>query len=295
LTSTKIRISGLGIFSLHPSLTVLYYCLLGARIGKDVFIDDETSLYECDLITLEDGCHLDTATLRGFCVERDSHFRLGPITIGRNAFINTHTSISPGIQVPDGSVYGPHASSYDAPSPTTFAAYNRTLLREPRLFLRVFVAWPIIALVIFFSCKLLLCVPYIHTEEQTDIPWMLVIYAMVVPARIHHDDLNDLEAVIYWFASPTRLVFYALSRSVRALVIPLIQLALGILVKRAFGLNSENNTSSTSQIVLLRRYINSILLSPKNVRQALLVLGSHYDMVAVSFIPKIVGKLMNRS
>ena len=124
---------------------------------------------------------------------------------------------------------------------------------------------------------------------------MLVIYAMVVPARIRHDDLNDLEAVIYWFASPTRIVFYALSRSVRALFIPLIHLALGILVKRAFGLNSEINTSSTSQIVLLRRYINSILLSPKKVRQALLILGSHYDMVAVSFIPKIVGKLMNRS
>ena len=151
--SIKIRISGRGIFSLHPSLTVLYYRLLGASIGKDVYIDGRTRLYECDLITLQDGCHLDTGTLRGFCVETEGRFRLGPIIIGRKAFVNTYTSISPGFQVPDGSVYGPHASSHDPPSPKAFAAYNHTLLKEPRLSLKVFVAWPIIALVIFFSCK----------------------------------------------------------------------------------------------------------------------------------------------
>ena len=166
LKSMKIRISGQGIFSLHPSLTVLYYRLLGARIGKDVYIHNSTRLYECDLITLGDGCHLDTATLRGFCVERDGHFRLEPIAIGRKAFVNMYTSISPGFQVPDGSVYGPQASSHDDPSPNTFAAYNRTLLKEPRLILKVFVAWPIIALVRFLSCKLLISVPRIHADGQ---------------------------------------------------------------------------------------------------------------------------------
>jgi len=181
LKSIKIRISGQGIFSLHPLLTVLYYRLLGASIGKDVYIHNLTKLYECDLITLGDGCHLDTATLRGFCVERDGRFRLEPITIGRKAFVNVYTSISPGFQVPDGLVYGPHASSHDAPSSKAFAAYNRTLLREPRLFLKVFVAWPIIGLVVFLSCKFLLCVPRIHADEQDQIflgfllylPWLI--------------------------------------------------------------------------------------------------------------------------
>jgi len=135
---------------------IFYYRLLGASIGKDVYINDRTCLYECDLLTLRDGCRLDTATLRGFCVERDGYFRLEPITIGRKAFINAYTSISPGFQVPDGSVYGPHASSHDPPSPKTFAAYNAIFLAEPRLFLQVFVAWPTIALVIAFSCKLVL-------------------------------------------------------------------------------------------------------------------------------------------
>ncbi|KIM44384.1 hypothetical protein M413DRAFT_67790 [Hebeloma cylindrosporum] len=266
IVNQSLRIAGRGIFSLHPSLTVLYYRLLGASIGRDVCIDDRTRLYECDLIALQDGCHLDTATLRGFCIERDGYFRLEPITIGRRAFVNTYTSISPGFHVPDGSVYGPHTSSYDAPSPKSFAAYNRTLLKEPRLFLKVFVAWPIIAFVVFFSY----------------IPWMLAIFAMVDLTHIQRQDLNDLEDVIYWFASPKRVAFHALSRAVRALFTPLIQLAFGILVKRALGLNSEHNTS-TSRIVLLRRYISSILLSHEALKEAFSILGTHYEMVSIVY------------
>jgi len=123
---------------------------------------------------------------------------------------------------------------------------------------------------------------------------MLAIFAMVDMTRVQHKNLNDLEAAIYWFASPKRVVFHALSRTVRALFRPLIQLAFSILAKRAFGLNNEHSIS-TSQIVLLRRYINSILLSREALREAFTILGTHYEMVSVSFIPRIAGQLMTRS
>jgi len=110
---------------------------------------------------------------------------------------------------------------------------------------------------------------------------MLAIFAMVDLTHIQREDLNDLEDVIYWFASPKRVAFHALSRAVRALFRPLIRLACGILVKRAFGLNSEHCTS-TSQIVLLRRYINSILLSREELKEAFSILGTHYETVSVS-------------
>ena len=118
---------------------------------------------------------------------------------------------------------------------------------------------------------------------------------MVYLTHIQHEDLNDLEAVIYWFALPKRVAFHVLSRAVRALFRPLIQLAFGILVKRAFGLNSEQHSTSTSQIVLLRRYINSILLSRDALKEAFSILGTHYEMVSVCFIPGIADKLMTRS
>ena len=147
------RISGLGIFAANCWLMTIYYRLLGARIGRDVHIDGRMRLYECDLLTLRDGCRLDAETLSGFCVERDGYFRLAPITIGTQAVVNVYTNISPGASIADGVVYGPHASSYENPSDNSFAAYNRTLISDLSLPLRILIAWPIISIVTFISCK----------------------------------------------------------------------------------------------------------------------------------------------
>ncbi|CAA7265178.1 unnamed protein product [Cyclocybe aegerita] len=267
IVNQALRISGRGIFAAHPSLTILYYRLLGAQIGKDVVIDENTKLFECDLLILQDGCRLDTSALRAFCVEREGFFRLAPITVGRRAFINTYTSISPGTSIPDNTVYGPHASSYDEPSPKSFAAYNRTLLAQPNLALRIFVAWPIMLTVIFLSY----------------VPWMLAIFAMIDQTHISRVGLNDMESIIWWFANPERVLYHALARVVRAIFRPLIQLALGIVVKRAFGLNTETTNMTLSQTVLLRRYINSILLSDKSLKDAFSILGTHYEVVSIIY------------
>jgi hypothetical protein len=124
---------------------------------------------------------------------------------------------------------------------------------------------------------------------------MLTIFPMVDMPHNRGHNLNDLEGVIYWFASPKRIIFHVLAWVVRDLFRPLIHLASGILVKRAFGLNSEDPSSSTSQIVLLRRYINSILLSRQELKEAFAILGTHYEMVSVSFVPNIAGRLINHS
>lgn len=134
----------------------IYYRLLGAKIGCDVLIDERMRLYECDLLTLKDGCRLDTQTLRGFCVEREGYFRLAPVIIGTEAVINAYTNISPGANIADGAVYGPHASSYESPSEKSYAAYNGTLIPDPSLLLRILVAWPIISIVILISCQYVL-------------------------------------------------------------------------------------------------------------------------------------------
>ena len=148
--------SELGIFAQNRRLMTIYYRLLGARIGRDVHINEGMRLYECDLLTLQDGCRLDAETLRGFCVERDGCFRLAPVTIGTRTVVNPFTSISPGASIADGAVYGPHASSYENPSEKSYAAYNRTFLSDPSLTLRILIAWPIISIVIFISCKYVL-------------------------------------------------------------------------------------------------------------------------------------------
>ncbi|KAJ7455806.1 acetyl-CoA synthetase-like protein [Mycena latifolia] len=268
LVNQALRSAGRGIFSMHPSLEILYYRLLGAHIGKNVIIDKQAKLGEYDLLTFGDGCVVDNALIRGFCVEREGFFTLDRITVGRYAVINTYTQISPGAVIPDGAVYGPHASSHDAPSPEGFAAYSRPMIPEPHLALKLFVAWPVIFFVYFISY----------------IPWFTAVWLMIYETDILKESLNALESVVDWFATPERIAYHALSRIVRALLTPLLQVALGILVKRAFGLNQETSVySQPTQIALLRRYINSHTLSKSALKTAFSILGTHYEVVSIVY------------
>ena len=113
---------------------------------------------------------------------------------------------------------------------------------------------------------------------------------------INKDDLNDLEGVIYWFASPRRIIFHFISRIARTVLTPLIRLVLGIVVKRAFGLNTPCPWTSQTQLPMLRRYINSSLLSQRNWKHAFSILGTHYETVSVCIhLPDFCGVPMIQS
>ncbi|KAJ7717143.1 acetyl-CoA synthetase-like protein [Mycena metata] len=277
IVNQSLRIAGRGIFAMHPSLEVLYYRLLGAHIGKGVKIDEHAKLGEYDLLTFNDGCVVDKALIRGFCVDRDGFFTLDRITIGKNAVVNTYTQIAPGAVIPDHAVYGPHASSRDAPAPSGFSAYNRPMIPQPNLFLKLFVAWPVIFTVY--------CISYV--------PWFAAIWVMIDRTSPIQKNLNALEAVVEWFADPERVLYHAVSRIARALITPLLQLAAGILVKRLFGLNQEASIyAQSTQIARLRRYINSRTLSQSAMSSAFSILGTHYE--AVSIVYRAMGAKIGR-
>ena len=68
---------------------------------------------------------------------------------------------------------------------------------------------------------------------------------------------------------------------VKATCTPLVRLFLGILVKRILGLNKESDIRNASQLALLRRYINSVLLSQRDLKDAFSLLGTLYEVVSV--------------
>ena len=115
----------------------VYYRLLGAKIGSNVQIDSRARLAEYDLLHIHDDVKIDSALIRGFCVERDGFFRLDRVVVGRDATINTYTQVSPGAVIPDGATFGPHASSHDEPSPDGHAQYNRAAVRQPHWLLKL--------------------------------------------------------------------------------------------------------------------------------------------------------------
>ena len=264
ITNQLLRILGRGIFSMHPSLEIIYYRMLGARIGKDVQIDSKARLAEYDLLTLHDGCRIDNALVRGFCVEREGCFRLEPIVIGRGATVNTYTQLAPGAVIPDGATYGPHASSHDQPSPDGHAQYNRAAIPQPHWALKLFVAAPIIFVV----------------KVAAYVPWFAALFILLAqpPPK---GNLTNMERVIVWFASPQRVAWHSLARIIRVIFPPVLQLIFGLIIKRVMGLNRGGLTKDASQWVHLRRFINHKLLSPKVLKRAYSIIGSHYEVTSV--------------
>ncbi|KAJ7869391.1 AMP-dependent synthetase and ligase [Mycena leptocephala] len=138
----------------------------------------------------------------------------------------------------------------------------------PHILLKLFVAWPVMFFVFFVSY----------------IPWFTAVWLMINDTDIIRVNLNALESVVDWFATPERVLYHAISRIVRALITPLLQLGLGLIVKRMFGFNKETGIySQPTQIALLRRYINSHTLSKSVLKTAFSILGTHYEVVSMVY------------
>ncbi len=262
IVNQALLVSGRGVFSMHPALERLYMQLLGASVGKNVRVSKLARLGEYDLLDIGDNCQIDKALVRGFCVERDGYFRLGRISIGNDAVINTYTQIAPDTEVMDGQVLGPHASSYEEPSDPSFAMYNSAAIPRPEGF------FTLVAIYIFFGIFKLV----------TYIPWFAAIYIMIQETILQVQGLNNLESVIWWFADPERVLWHAVGRVMRAVIQPLLQVFLGIAFKRLMGLNREALHADSSQWSIIRRYINSQTLSQSALRRAFDILGAHYQM-----------------
>ncbi|KAL0579004.1 hypothetical protein V5O48_002999 [Marasmius crinis-equi] len=277
IVNQSIMLAGRGVFAFHPSLQILYYRLLGASIGKNVKIDERAQLGEFDLITIQDNCRIDNVLIRGFCVERGGCFRLAPIVLQRNAVVNTYTQISPGTTVAEGAVYGPHSSTLEPPSPPQFAAYNKQSIPVLHWALQLTVAWPIIIAATFISY----------------IPWFTILWLMFELTFVDQEGLDTLPAVVFWFASPKRIALHFLARAVRAVATPVLQVLLGVLVKRALGLNRVlEHDSPVSRLILLRRFVNSRLLSNRKLRDCFAILGTHYEVVSVIY--RMMGARVGR-
>jgi acetyltransferase-like isoleucine patch superfamily enzyme/acyl carrier protein len=266
LVNQSLKTAGKGLFSLTPGLEQTYFRLLGMSIGNDVKIDRWAKIAEHDLITIHDGARIDKSLLRGFCVERDGYFRLEPIIIGRDCVVNTFTQISPGARLADGTVWGPQSSSHEEPSSDAYAAYNRNAAPTPHPALIWFVGTPLILLI------RVICY----------VPWFAALFMLLSqPFEFNHRD--SVKSVIAWFAYPPRIGWHYVARIMRNIMPPLINLVIGIILKRCLGLNREGSVRNATQLALFRRWINGQLLSQPNIRRAMSILGTHYEMTSVIY------------
>ena len=90
-------------YLLGTPLLPLFYRLLGARIGRDVYIaTDRFAAF--DLISIGDGASVDDdASLFGQTVE-EGELVIGPVTVGRRCFVGTRAVLREGAVMEDGLV-----------------------------------------------------------------------------------------------------------------------------------------------------------------------------------------------
>ncbi|WFD27979.1 putative NRPS-like protein biosynthetic cluster [Malassezia nana] len=266
IVNQSLRTSGRGVFALSSSLMKLYFRLLGMQIGKGVQIDSKAKIWEHDLITIHDRAVIDRARIRGFCVERDGFFRLEPIVIGRDCVVNTYTQISPGARLADGTVWGPQSSSHEAPSPDSYAAFNRMSVPQPHILLRLLIGYPIVILVRIISY----------------VPWFAALF-LLLAQPFNFTNQDSLHSIIAWYAYPKRIGYHFLARIVRKILPPLINVVCGLIIKRVLGLNKAGSMRNASQLVLFRRWMSDQLLNQYRLKRAFEIIGTHYEMVSVVY------------
>src|SRR5205085_6125467 len=79
----------------------LYARLMGARIGRNVYLGSENfAIY--DLLTIGEGSSINAdASLLGYTIE-DGWLKIGSITIGKNCFVGARTAVAEGTVMEDG-------------------------------------------------------------------------------------------------------------------------------------------------------------------------------------------------
>ncbi|KAG7094597.1 hypothetical protein E1B28_005422 [Marasmius oreades] len=145
-----------------------------------------------------------------------------------------------------------------------FPAYNRKVHRTIALGIEVLRRVAYIVIVDYVSL----------------IPWFVMLWLMFDLTFIVIEREEPLITAIAWFANPTRVAFHIAAKAVKAVVVPLLRLGLGLILKRILGLNTECR-GTPSQMSLFRQFVNSKLLSQKKLRGAFSILDAHYEVVSI--------------
>ncbi|KAN0101457.1 acetyl-CoA synthetase-like protein [Hyaloscypha variabilis] len=135
-----LLICGKGVFQYLEETRILYYRLLGARIGKGVTIEKGTVLGEFDLLDIGDNVRLDKCVCRPFAVEVNTSMYLGRITIGANSNIGLKSHTAAGSTIPPDTFIGANSSSYEMDDA---AEFNNSRKPKPHILTKLFYILPI--------------------------------------------------------------------------------------------------------------------------------------------------------
>ncbi|KAF4553860.1 AMP-binding enzyme-like protein 22 [Elsinoe fawcettii] len=270
LVQKIISISGKGHFGMSNSGLVLYYRLLGAKIGKNVTIAKSATLGEYDLLEIGDGASLDKCIFRAFAVEKDTAMYLARTSIGRNASVGLNAIVAPGTKVPHNVCIGPNSSSWETSDPDES---NRNLLASKipvaNFLLDLIISYPLSALVNLVRSG----------------PWIGGLVPIVMLEPVASPD--HVLTIIHWFAEPYRIGYHYLALILHAYCGPIAWFLAVFVVKKmldaTLGKQEPGTVAARSQLYKLRQSILRHIIPLPQFHKLVDLFGAHYETTSMLY------------
>lgn len=280
LTQKALQVFGKGFFKKYNWSRVLYYRLLGAKIGKNVSIVPSAKLGEYDLIEIGDNVALDTCQCRPFAVERNTSMLLKRIRIGKDSSVGTRAIVAPGAVVPENTCIGPNSSSWELHDADES---NRDLLSS-----RILQPYWIWAILFVEPIKILVWV-------AARITWMGGLVPMVQEYPAQSEDM--FFATLEWYTNGQRIGFHITARICRSLGGPIVFFVSLLIVKALLdlicGKPQPGPASKQSQRQKVRAAVLAQILPAGDIHELTRLVGRHYELVSMA-IRALGGKVGKR-
>ena len=278
LVQKIVDICGPGCFSWSGYTRILYYRLLGAKIGKNVTLS-KVRMGEWDLVKIGDNAVLEGCICRPFGAERNTSMYLGRIVVGKNATVGVASIIAPGTEIPDNTCVGPNSSSWELEDASE---ENRNILSSKRPKAH----W---ILVLLFTIPL-----QILSWLLALLPWIAGLLGLVITSPAHSE--NALYEIIVWFSEAERVGFHYLALVLRAALSPFVAFGVAVSVKWVldilFGELRPGTAKGRSQIAIWRAELMRTLMPPASLHDMTEMMGQHYEgtSIAVRLLGGKVGQ-----
>lgn len=270
LVQKILQVTGRGHFGSYNSTLILYYRMLGARIGSGVKIATSATLGEYDLLEIADGANLDKCICRGFAAEQNTHMYLGKIRVGKDSSVGLNSIVAPGTTLPDGACIGPNSSSWETKDADES---NRELSAN-----RVPGAHWVFDLFLSIPTSLLV------TLVQAG-PWIGGLVGLVMVEPGESDD--QVRSTIEWFAAPHRIGFHYLALILNSYFGPmawfLAVFALKKLLDASIGKTRPGPAARRSELQKWRMAVLKKIAPVGKFHKLLEIFGSHYEFTSILY------------
>ncbi|OJJ84711.1 uncharacterized protein ASPGLDRAFT_170616 [Aspergillus glaucus CBS 516.65] len=280
LTQKALQVCGKGIFNNYNWSRVLFYRLLGAKIGKNVTLAPSAKIGEYDLVEIGDNVVLDTCQVRPFAVERNTSMLLKRIRIGKDSSVGIKSIVAPGADIPENTCIGPNSSSWELQDADES---NRDLLTS-----RIPGPHWIWTLLIVEPLKIIVWV-------ASRLTWMGGLVPMVRQYPVPAADM--FLATLEWFTQGQRIGFHITAKICRAVGGPIVLFLTVLIVKSLLDLICGKPKPGPASKQTTRQKVRSAVLAQilpsGDIHELTRLIGRHYELVSMA-IRALGGKVGKR-